>query len=103
MLASRARQGFTLYLDDKEKVIAQIERNDGKSLHALDLEVGAERIAQDDPHRRTGPEAVQQAAKGDGTIATPHDANSATDKSSELNKIAENVSVRELTRDFDIS
>jgi conjugative relaxase-like TrwC/TraI family protein len=43
VLASRARDGFTLYLDDKEKVIAQIERNDGKSMHALDLEAGAEK------------------------------------------------------------
>jgi hypothetical protein len=37
VLASRARDGFTLFLDDKEKVIQKIERNDGKHVDAFDL------------------------------------------------------------------
>lgn len=37
VLASRARDGFTLFLDDRERVIEQIERNDGKHVDALAL------------------------------------------------------------------
>ncbi|MEZ5696329.1 MAG: MobF family relaxase [Sphingomonadaceae bacterium] len=37
VLASRARDGFTLYVDDVAKLAQQIERNDGRSPHALDL------------------------------------------------------------------
>jgi hypothetical protein len=71
VLASHAHDSFTPYLDDTEKVIAQIARNNGKSLHALDSEVGAERVERDDQAK--------------------------------LHKIPDNVPVRELTRDFDIS
>lgn len=37
VLASRARDGFTLFLDDKSKVIEQIERNNGTRHHATEL------------------------------------------------------------------
>jgi conjugative relaxase-like TrwC/TraI family protein len=37
VLASRARDGFILVVDDKERVIEQIERNDGNKPHATTL------------------------------------------------------------------
>jgi conjugative relaxase-like TrwC/TraI family protein len=37
VLTSRAREGFTLFVDDKERVIQQIERNDGKAPHATEI------------------------------------------------------------------
>jgi hypothetical protein len=37
VLASRSREGFTLYVDDAQKVMAQVERNSGRTPHALDL------------------------------------------------------------------
>jgi conjugative relaxase-like TrwC/TraI family protein len=93
VLATRARDGFTLYLDDKEKVIAQIERNDGKSLHALDLEVGAARVERDveaAPQREHNGEVERQALVEPTTHFDPQ-------------KSLEIIPERELTRDFDIS
>jgi conjugative relaxase-like TrwC/TraI family protein len=48
VLSSRAREGFTLYLDDKERVIQQIERNDGQAAHAVDVD-GSLRTMHDRP------------------------------------------------------
>ncbi|MFV0645061.1 MAG: MobF family relaxase [Sphingomonadaceae bacterium] len=37
VLASRAKGGFTLHVDDREAIIAQLERDDGKQFAALDI------------------------------------------------------------------
>jgi TrwC relaxase len=37
VLTSRARDGFTLFVDDRERVIQKIERNDGKAPHATEI------------------------------------------------------------------
>jgi hypothetical protein len=93
VLASRARDGFTLYLDDKEKIIAQIERNDGKSLHALDLEAGAEKPVRADERSSVEPNDRDPERQ---TITEPSE-------NLELPKSVEKIPERELTRDFDIS
>jgi hypothetical protein len=41
VLISRARDGLTLFVDDKERVIQQIERNDGKAPHATEIKEDA--------------------------------------------------------------
>jgi hypothetical protein len=48
VLASRARDGFILVVDDKERVIEQIECNDGIEPHAMTL-AGAEEHKRDSP------------------------------------------------------
>jgi hypothetical protein len=50
VLASRARDGFTLFLDDKERVIQQIERNDGKTAHAF--EIACDKANEPAPHQK---------------------------------------------------
>ena len=37
VLASRAREGFALHVDDREKLIGQIEANSGLKASALDM------------------------------------------------------------------
>lgn len=103
VLASRARDGFTLYLDDKEKVMAQIERNDGKSMHALDLEAGAEKAATNFEHKRPEAETAPQGLPAAGQLSTDRKDIGTLGENSEPHKSAENIPVRELTRDFDIS
>lgn len=103
VLASRARDGFKLYLDDKEKVIAQIERNDGKSLHALDLESGADKAAREADARVEKQYSEQSDPTVEGNVKSERLVSDTLRSNSEPHNIAENVPVRELTRDFDIS
>jgi conjugative relaxase-like TrwC/TraI family protein len=103
VLASRARDGFTLYVDDKERVIAQIERNDGKSLHALDLEAGADKAAREADARVEKQYGEESDPTIEGNVKSERLVSNTLRSNSEPHKIAENVPVRELTRDFDIS
>ena len=103
VLVSRARDELTVFVDDKEKIIAQIERNDGKSLHALDLEAGADKAAQDVEHGRMEPETAQLGPNGEGNIKAQRPVSAEPSKVSEPYKSPVNIPERELTRDFDIS
>lgn len=103
VLASRARDGFTLYLDDTEKVISQIERNDGKSMHALDLEMRAEKVAPVEEPSAAKPDNVQQILKVEGRAAAAGQVHEEPTEKPELHKALDNVPELQRTRDFDIS
>lgn len=58
VLSSRAREGFSLHVDNAEKLIAQIEANSGQKASALDLVATQEKEAM--PKQEVGGRATSQ-------------------------------------------